>query len=192
VTNRWSASTRRATEALVVALVLWNAAALAAAQDVPFLESPESVVDAMLRLAEVGEADLVYDLGSGDGRIVIAAARDRGARGVGIESDPDLVQRSVADARAAGVEERVRFVRGDLFEEPFGEATVVMLYLQPKVNRRLRPLLDEQLAPGTRVVSHRYEIPDWTPLRRVKVEGRALYLYVVQPPDRVGPGPTSR
>jgi protein-L-isoaspartate O-methyltransferase len=149
------------------------------AQDVPFLESPESVVEAMLELAGVEEADVVYDLGSGDGRIVIAAAASRGAHGVGIEIDEQLVELSRERAREAGVEDLVRFAHEDFFESSFSEATVVLIYLQPKVNRRLRPIFDEQLSPGTRVVSHRYEIRGWTPLRRIKVEGRWIYLYRV-------------
>jgi protein-L-isoaspartate O-methyltransferase len=149
------------------------------AQDVPFLESPDSVVEAMLELAEVRESDVVYDLGSGDGRIVIAAAAARRARSVGIEIDPALVEQSNHNARDAGVEELVSFVQEDLFESDFSEATVVMLYLQPHVNKKLRPILAEQLSPGTRVVSHRYEIRDWTPVKRVKVEGRSIFLYVI-------------
>jgi len=149
-------------------------------QDVPFLESPDYVVDAMLELAQVAKGDVVYDLGSGDGRIVIAAARDHGASGVGIESDPELVELSRANAREAGVGDRVFFVEADLFDSDFHEATVVALYLLPKVNRKLRPLLEKQLAPGTRVVSHRFEIPGWTSVKRIKVGGRVLLLYVVR------------
>ena len=165
---------------------LWAGAALLLAcslpvrgADVPFLESPDSVVEAMLDLAGVTAGDVVYDLGSGDGRIVIAAARDREARGVGIELDPDLVELSERNAREAGVEDRVRFERGDLFEADFSEATVVALYLYPKVNARLRPLLARQLAPGARVVSHRYEIRGWHPVARIKVQGRPIFLYRV-------------
>ncbi len=150
-----------------------------AQQDVPFLESPDYVVDAMLELAGVTAKDVVYDLGSGDGRIVIAAARDRGARGVGIEIDHELVQLSEQMGRDAGVSDRVRFVEADLFESDFHEATVVALYLLPTVNRKLRPLLEKQLAPGTRVVSHRFEIAGWRPTKRIKVGGRVLLLYVV-------------
>ena len=146
----------------------------ASAQDVPFLESPEAVVEAMLDLARVGETDVVYDLGSGDGRIVIAAAASRKARGVGVEIEPELVDLSTERAQQVGVEDLVTF-----FETDFSEATVLMLYLQPKVNKRLRPLLTEQLAPGTRVVSHRYEFRDWTPVERIKVEGRSIFLYVI-------------
>ena len=151
----------------------------AGAQDVPFLESPESVVEAMIELARVSNTDVVYDLGSGDGRIVIAAAASRGARSVGIELDADLVAQSDRNAHAAGVEDLVRFHQGDFFEADLSEATVVMMYLQPKVNKKLRPVLDEQLTPGTRVVSHRYEIRDWTPVKRIKVEGRPIFLYVM-------------
>jgi len=164
-----------------VTLVLLFLASLAAyAQDVPFLETPDYAVDAMLELAQVTQADVVYDLGSGDGRIVIAAARDRGASAVGIESDPELVELSRVNAREAGVGDRVLFVEADLFDSDFHEATVVALYLLPKVNRKLRPLLEQQLAPGTRVVSHRFEIPGWTPSKRIKVGGRVLLLYTVR------------
>ena len=164
---------------LVVAALALLAAPRLDARDVPFLESPESVVSAMLDLARVTEGDTVYDLGSGDGRIVIAAAQRYGCSGVGVELDADLVARSEAAAREAGVQERVSFLRGDFFVADLRPATVVMLYLSPQVNRRLAPRLLEQLAPGTRVVSHKYGIDDWKPQRRVKVEGRALFLYVV-------------
>ena len=164
---------------LVFAAVLLFLHSGANAQDVPFLESPESVVEAMLDLAQVQETDVVYDLGSGDGRIVIAAAASRKARGVGVEIDSDLVELSIDNAREAGVEDLVTFVEGDFFETDFSEATVLMLYLQPKVNKRLRPILTEQLSPGTRVVSHRYEFRDWTPAKRIKVEGRSIFLYVI-------------
>jgi SAM-dependent methyltransferase len=165
--------------ALVTAAVVLIVQAPAIAQDVPFLESPESVVEAMLELAQVRDTDSVYDLGSGDGRIVIAAAASYGARGVGIELESDLVEQSRENAREAGVEDLVRFVQKDFFEADFSEATVVMMYLQPKVNKKLRPILAEQLAPGTRIVSHRYEIREWNPIKRVKVEGRSIFLYVI-------------
>ena len=151
-------------------------------QDVPFLESPEGVVERMLELAEVTADDIVYDLGSGDGRIVLAAAVRQGANGVGIELDPELVELSNAKAVEAGVEERVRFVVENFFEADFSEATVVTVYLLPKVLRELRPVLVAQLAPGTRIVSHKYRIDGWTPAKRAKVEGRSIFLYLV--PDR--------
>jgi len=155
-------------------------------KDVPFLESPEFIVEAMLDLARVTDRDVVYDLGSGDGRIAIAAAADHGARAVGIEIEPGLIELSDDNARAAGVSARVKFVRADFFEADFREATVVTLYLRRKVNAKLRPLLAQQLAPGTRIVSHKYEIPGWTPAERIKVVGRWIYLYVV-PPRRSPP-----
>jgi SAM-dependent methyltransferase len=164
---------------LIVPAVLLVAAFQAKAQDVPFLETPESVVEAMLELAQVTEDDVVYDLGSGDGRIVIAAAAHYGASGVGIESESELILLSNERAEEAGVEGRVRFLLRDFFKADFGRATVVMMYLSPKVNRKLQPLLAEQLAPGTRVVSHKYEIAGWEPVERIKAEGRTLYLYVV-------------
>jgi len=146
--------------------------------DVPFLETPDSVVDAMLELAEVGEGDVVYDLGSGDGRIVIAAGT-RGARGIGIEWDAELVARSTERVEEAGVADRVSIVQGDFFDADLTGATVVTMYLSVDVNARLAPMLAERLAPGTRVVSHRYEIRGWKPVRRIKVEGRSVFLYVV-------------
>jgi SAM-dependent methyltransferase len=161
---------------LALVASVFSLVVVASAQDVPFLESPEYVVEAMLDLAAVDEHDVVYDLGSGDGRIVIAAAM-RMARGVGIEFDPDLVRLSDQRAREAGVEDRVRFIEGDLFEADFSEATVVAIFLYPDVNRKLRPLLSQQLAPGTRVVSHRYEIDGWEPVERIKVGGRKIFLY---------------
>jgi SAM-dependent methyltransferase len=155
------------------------------APDVPYEPSPPAVVKAMLELANVGRDDVVYDLGSGDGRIVIAAARDFGARAVGIDIDPKRIAESNANAQAAGVGGRVRFVEGDLFTSDFREATVVTLFLWPHINLKLRPQL-EQLKPGTRIVSHIHDLGDWTPDRtvRVRVEGenrtRTLYLWIVR------------
>ena len=165
--------------AIAAASFLLLAPVAAEGPDVPLLETPEAVVEAMFELAQVTDGDVVYDLGSGDGRIVIAAAAIAGVRGVGIEIQPELVEQSNAAAAEAAVDDRVRFVEGDLFESDFSEATVVMIYLYPKVNRRLRPLLEEQLASGTRVVSHRYEIQGWTPAERIKVQGRPVFLYVL-------------
>lgn len=147
--------------------------------DVPFWESPDAVVEAMLELAPINKDDVLYDLGSGDGRIVIRAALLYGARGVGVELQRDLVEQSTAAAAAAGLEDLVEFRQGDLFEADFRDATVVAIYLYPKVNARLRPILEDQLAPGTPVVSHRYEIAGWTPVATVKVEGRPVYRYLV-------------
>lgn len=164
---------------LLLTILLACAPALAQGQDVPFLESPDYVVDTMLELAEVQPEDIVYDLGSGDGRIVFAAASRHGCRGVGIEIDAELVSLSKGTAVGAGLDGLVTFRQGDLFEADFSEATVVMLYLWEEVNRRLAPLLVEQLAPGTRVVSHRFEIPDWRPIASRRVGGREVFLYVI-------------
>lgn len=133
------------------------------APDVEFAPSEDVAVDAMLAIARVGPKDVVYDLGSGDGRIVIAAAKRFGARGVGIEIDPNLVAVSRRNAVDAGVEKLVDFREGNLFEADIREATVVMLYLLPELNLRLRPKLLAGLAPGARVVSHEFDMGDWRP-----------------------------
>jgi SAM-dependent methyltransferase len=153
--------------------------------EVPDVRTPPEVVVEILRLARVGPGDTVYDLGSGDGRIVIAAARDFGARGVGIELDPDLVAESARNARRAGVTDRTRFLLQDIFVADISEATVVTLYLSPGVNLRLRPRLLSQLKPGSRIVSHDFPIGDWQPARVVNFKGpertHVLSLWVVPP-----------
>jgi SAM-dependent methyltransferase len=151
------------------------------APDVRYEPSPPEVVRAMLKLANVTARDVVYDLGSGDGRIPIAAAREFGARGVGIDIDPKLVARSRLNARKAGVAERVSFRNEDLFQADFSDATVVMLFLYPDVNLKLRPRLLRTLKPGTRVVSHWHDMGDWKPQARVRVSNRPLYLWIVPP-----------
>ena len=154
-------------------------------QDVGDVRTPLVVVNEMLRLASVTADDVVYDLGSGDGWIVIAAARDRGARGVGLEIDPALVRASTERARRLGLSERVSFRQQDLFQADLAPATVVTLYLSPELNRRLRPKLLSELRPGARVVSHNFDMGDWQPLRTLQVssdEGsHTLYLWVVPP-----------
>ena len=158
---------RRRAPALLLALAL--AAGTASAQeDVPFITTPDNVTLAMLELAGVGAGDHVIDLGSGDGRIVITAARRFGASGLGVEIVPDLVLRSRVNARAAGVAERVEFREQDLFTTPLGRATVVTMYLLPEVNLQLRPRL-AALQPGTRIVSHDWDLGDWTPDRSITV-----------------------
>jgi cyclopropane fatty-acyl-phospholipid synthase-like methyltransferase len=133
--------------------------------DVPYVSTPASVVNAMLRLAAVQPEDLVYDLGCGDGRIVISAARDFGARGVGIDIDPRRIEEANAAARREGVASRVRFAVQDLFQTDFSQATVLTLYLYPELNAKLLPKLRADLRPGTRVVSHQFRIGDWPPER---------------------------
>jgi precorrin-6B methylase 2 len=152
---------------------------------VPFLVTPHEIVEQMLRLARVGPDDVVYDLGSGDGRVVIAAARDfRARQAVGIEIDPALVTRSREWARRAGVVDRVSFREQDLFQADLSSATVVTLYLTREVNLRLRPKLLAELQPGTRVVSFNFDMGDWEPtaMIRVDVSGRTtpVYLWVVR------------
>jgi len=137
-------------------------------EEVPFITTPDNVTLAMLELAEVRAGDHLIDLGSGDGRIVILAAARFGATGLGVEIVPDLVERSRAHARSAGVEARARFVEQDLFATDLGRATVVTMYLLPEVNLQLRPRL-LALAPGTRIVSHDWDMGDWPPDRSITV-----------------------
>ena len=161
-----------------------TAAGTLRAPDVRYEPTPQPVVRQMLRLAEVGPGDVVYDLGSGDGRIPITAAREFGARGVGIEIDPELVRRSEANARAAGVADRVAFLHADLFEADFSDATVVTLFLYPDVNLRLRPRLLAELKPGTRVVSYWHDMGDWRPERIDSARRATIYLWRIPPRPR--------
>ena len=151
--------------------------------DMYFAGTPQPVVDAMLRLARVTAADVVYDLGSGDGRIVVLAAQKYGARGVGIEIQPRLVAISREVAREGGVADRVTFIEGDLFTENIAPATVVMLWLSRSVNAELEPKLRRELRPGTRIVSHQFPIGAWKPDATVRAEydGTDLFLWKVPP-----------
>ena len=146
--------------------------------DVPYVSTPSSVVEAMLRLAQVRREDMVYDLGCGDGRIVIGAARDYGARGVGIDIDPRRIDQANASARQAGVSARVRFAVQDLFQTDFSEASVLALYLYPELNARLLPKIRAELKPGTRVISHMFGIGDWQPLRSETIWSGTLDHYI--------------
>ena len=147
--------------------------------DIYFAPTPQPVADAMLMLARVSANDVVFDLGSGDGRILILAAQKYGARGVGIELDPRLVEISRQVAREGEVADRVAFVEGDLFTADISEATVVTLYLSTSVNRRLEPKLRE-LRPGTRIVSHQFRIGSWTPVESVRAQdGTDLFLWTI-------------
>ena len=147
------------------------------------MRTPLVVVNEMLKLASVSPDDIVYDLGSGDGRIIIAAARDRGARGVGFEIDPALVALAADRARRLGLAGRVTFRQDDLFEADLRPANVVTLYLSPEINRRLRPKLLSELRPGSRIVSHSFDMGDWAPSRTLQVSSNegshTLYLWVV-------------
>ncbi|WP_449419841.1 methyltransferase domain-containing protein [Phormidium nigroviride] len=147
--------------------------------DVVYVPTPVKVVDEMLRLANVQSNDVVYDLGSGDGRIVIAAAQKVGARGIGIDINPERIREANENAQKAGVSDRVEFRQADLFQTNFSEATVVTLYLLPELNVKLRPQLLSQLKPGTRIVSHEFDMGDWKPEQVVEVEGRKVYYWVV-------------
>lgn len=129
----------------------------------PFVPTPAEVVDRMLALAKVGKDDVVYDLGCGDGRIVIAAAKKYGARGVGVDIDPQRIAESEANARAAGVSDRVTFKLQDALKTDVSEATVVTLYLLSSSNLKLRPILTKQLKPGARIVAHAFSMGDWEP-----------------------------
>jgi SAM-dependent methyltransferase len=155
--------------------------------DVRYEPSPPEVVRAMLELAGVTSRDVVYDLGCGDGRIVIAAAKEFGARGVGIDIDPQRIAESEENARKAGVAGRVRFRNEDLFEADISEATVVTLYLWPWVNLKLRPKLLRGLKPGTRVVSHWHDMGDWKPDKEIEVSGRKIYLWRIPPRNEQPP-----
>jgi SAM-dependent methyltransferase len=151
--------------------------------DIFFAPTMEGVADAMLKLAKITADDVVYDLGSGDGRIVMLAAQKYRARGVGIELDPRLVEMSREIARDAEVLDRVTFVEGDLFAADISAATIVTLYLSPGVNKRLEPKLRRELRPGTRIVSHQFPIGTWTPDAVVRSEDDRtdLYLWTVPP-----------
>ncbi len=161
------------------------AAAVAFAQsephppDVPFVPTSQQLVVEMLKLANVTRADTVYDLGCGDGRIVIAAAKEFGAHAVGVDINPERIKDANENARQAGVGDRVKFVEGDLFTADIRPATVVTLYLLPSVNLRLRPRLLSELKPGTRVVSHSFDMGDWKPDKVVDAPGGRLYYWVI-------------
>ena len=153
--------------------------------DVWFVPTPHEIVERMLDVAKVRPGDVVYDLGCGDGRIVIAAAKKYGTRGVGIDLDPARIHEARAAAKRAGVEQLVRFEVGDMFKADIREATVVTLYLLPELNRRLKPKLFAELRPGARVVSHDWDMgKEWPPDEYVKLGGDGIYLWVM--PERKG------
>lgn len=148
--------------------------------DVPYVPTDPAVVQAMLKLAGVKPGDKLYDLGCGDGRIVITAAKSYGARGVGIDLNPERITEAKANAKEAGVEDKVRFVEQDLLNSDFSDADVVSLYLLPSVNLRLRPQLWQQLRPGTRIVSHDFDMgPDWPPEQTLEVAGSTIYRWTI-------------
>jgi precorrin-6B methylase 2 len=175
--------------AILVAVTLALPAAVAAqtatqsplrSPDVIFVPTPPEVVAAMLKVAKVGKGDIVYDLGSGDGRIPIAAVKDFGAaRATGIDIDPQRIKEATANLQKAGVGDRVRFLNQDLFTTNLSEATVVTLYLLPSLNLKLLPKLKAELKPGTRIVSHAFDMGDWVPEQTLDVDGRKVYFWTI-------------
>ena len=185
---------RRSTACLALAGVILSIS-FAAAQssqlnrqpEVPYVPTTDEAVQAMLKLADVKKTDIVYDLGCGDGRIVIAAAKNYGARGVGIDIDPQRIREARENAKKAGVENLVRFEEKDLFDSDFHDATVVTLFLLPTINLRLRPKLLADLKPGTRVVSNTFDMGDWKAEKEDSIGGtdddaylsRRFYLWII-------------
>ncbi len=174
---------------LVAALAILGSTALAQqaeqkpvrTPDIHWVPTPDPVVDGMLKLAKVSKNDVVYDLGSGDGKIVIAAAK-LGARGVGVDIDPQRIKEANANAQKAGVTDRVKFILGDIFDPniKIAEATVVTLYLLPSLNGKLQPRLQSELRPGTRVVSHAFHgMTNWEPDTTEQVNGTTIHLWTI-------------
>ncbi|MDQ3196602.1 MAG: SAM-dependent methyltransferase [Burkholderiales bacterium] len=159
------------------------------ARDVPYVPTPEAVVEKMLDVAKVGPKDILYDLGSGDGRIVITAAKKYGATGVGIDIDPERVAEARANAKAANVTDKVAFREGDLFDMDLSKATVVTLYLLPSINLKLMPKLFDELKPGTRIVSHSFNMGDWKPIKTFDVDGRDVHYWVIPKKGKRPPMP---
>ena len=158
------------------------AAAREQTPDVIFVPTPYEVVDEMLRLARVKKGDVLYDLGSGDGRIPVTEAKKFGIRAVGIDIDPQRIKEATENAKKNGVSKLVTFKQEDLFKTDFKEATVVTLYLLPDLNVKLRPRLLNELKPGTRIVSHQFDMGTWKPEKKVELNGRVVYLWTV--PER--------
>jgi len=173
--------------ALLISTALWGCSTFSPAQeaakkpalDVPYEPTTYGIAREMLNMAAVTSKDLIYDLGCGDGRIVILAAKERGARGVGVDLDPERIKESRENAKAAGVTHLVRFYEQNLFDTDIREATVVMLYLYPEINIKLRPKLLKELKAGTRVVSHSHTMGDWEDDASQTVEGHTLHFFVV-------------
>lgn len=153
--------------------------------DVPYVSTPQPIVDEMLEMANVKVDDILYDLGCGDGRIPITAAREIGTRAVGVDLNPERVREANENAQTAKVADMVRFIEGDIFETDFSEATVLTLYLFPEVNLKLRPRI-QKMAPGTRIISHNYDMGDWKPDREKRISlpgGRDHVIYMWVIPD---------
>lgn len=164
---------------LFVSFQLANAQLTEKKLDVPYVPTGTEVVEAMLDMAGVSKNDVVYDLGCGDGRIVITAAKKYGATGVGVDKDPDRIKEAKENAEKEGVAGQVKFLEQNLFDVDFSEADVVTLYLLPSVNLKLRPKLLETLKPGTRIVSHAFDMGDWKPEKQESVAGTTIYFWTV-------------
>lgn len=172
-------NTRRFFCTSLISSALLFAQAPSRAPDVPYVPTPQNVVEAMLKLGEVKKGDVLYDLGSGDGRIVITAAKQYGVKGTGIDINPERIKEAEQNARNEKVTDNVKFLNQDLFETNFSDATVITLYLLPSINLKLRPKLWKELKPGTRIVSHSFDMGDWAPEKKIEIEGRYLYLWRV-------------
>ena len=172
---------------LLLAVLLTACAITARAEypDVVYVPTPQDVVDKMLELAKVGKGDVLYDLGSGDGRIPVTAAKRFGIRAYGIDIDPERIRDANNNAKKNGVTHLVQFRHDNLFTTNFADATVVTLYLLPDLNLKLRPRLLAELKPGTRIVSHQFDMGTWKPDRKVELSGRTIYLWTI--PERKSP-----
>lgn len=166
---------------LVLALALSSAALSQRARypDVPYVPSSPQIVEGMLTLAGVTSRDTVYDLGCGDGRIAVMAAQKFGAHAIGVDIDPERIKEANENVAKAGVQDKVKIVQGDLFTTPISDASVVTLYLLRSVNMKLRPRLLKELRPGTRIVSHTFDMGEWKPDKETQVNGSRLYLWTV-------------
>lgn len=180
--RRWYCITKAC---VVIMLGVCGFASAEGDPDVLFVPTPQYVVNEMLEIAGTNRDDVIYDLGSGDGRFVITAAKQYGARGIGIDIDPQLIRESQTNARNAGVADRVRFIEADLFKTDISQATVVSLYLLPELNLRLRPKLFKELKPGTRIVSHNFDMADWKPDISEELGSHAYFLWIL-PADVAG------
>src|SRR6202165_1336331 len=185
--RHWMTCSRLAAAVLSISIAAAQSSQPGRKPDVPYVPTTDEAVQAMLKLADVKKSDIVYDLGCGDGRVVIAAAVTYGARGVGIDIDPDRIREANENAKKAHVENLVRFEEKDLFQANFREATVVTLFLLPSINLRLRPKLIQELKPGTRIVSNTFDMGDWKPDKEQTLSGvdddeylsRRFYLWHV-------------
>ncbi len=170
---------------LVIPAAAWSARAPEREPDIFYVPTPQYVVDELLEIAGTNKNDIIYDLGCGDGRFVITAAKKYGAHGVGIDIDPERIEESVANARKAGVADRVRFIEADIFKTDVSAASIVSLYLLPELNLRLRPKLFKELKPGSRIISHDFDMDDWKPDISGTL-GNSKYFLWILPADAAG------